>query len=68
MQHEIDHLHGILFIDKMGLLAKRASRGALKGFELEFQRAQEKGEYPTVAEIEKQLREMTAEPVVAERM
>jgi hypothetical protein len=35
---------------------------------LEFQRAQEKGEYPTVAEIEKQLREMTAEPVVAERM
>src|SRR5262249_9708579 len=30
MQHEIDHLHGILFIDKMGAIAKLASRGQVK--------------------------------------
>src|SRR5437763_11384747 len=30
IQHEIDHLDGVLFIDKMGALAKFASRGALQ--------------------------------------
>src|SRR6266478_944923 len=29
-QHEIDHLNGVLFIDKMGLLGRIASRGSLK--------------------------------------
>src|SRR5581483_12285773 len=37
-QHEIDHLHGILFIDKMGPIGKLASRGRLKELEAEFQR------------------------------
>src|SRR5262249_44097310 len=32
-QHEIDHLHGRLFIDVMGPLGKLASRTALKEFE-----------------------------------
>jgi peptide deformylase len=56
-QHELDHLHGILFIDKMGPLAKLASRGTLKEFEREFRKAQERGEYPSDAEIEKRLKE-----------
>src|SRR5205823_11352797 len=30
VQHEVDHLHGVLFIDKMGPIAKLASRGTLK--------------------------------------
>src|SRR5262249_34541838 len=29
-QHEIDHLNGILFIDKMGILARLSARGSVK--------------------------------------
>jgi peptide deformylase len=54
-QHEIDHLNGVLFIDKMGLLAKIASRGSLRSFEYEFKKAQERGEIPPETDIEKLL-------------
>jgi peptide deformylase len=46
IQHEVDHLNGVLFIDKMGLIARRASRSALKEFERKFRRAIERGELP----------------------
>ncbi len=52
-QHEVDHLDGILFIDKMGTIAKLSSRGKLKEFEQDFQRGQEKGEIPSMAELER---------------
>jgi len=54
-QHEIDHLNGVLFIDKMGLLGKFASRGSLKSFEHDFKSAQERGEIPAEADIEQLL-------------
>ncbi len=54
-QHEIDHLHGILFIDSMGPIARLSSRSAVKNFEREFRRAQERGEVPPDLEIEKLL-------------
>jgi peptide deformylase len=54
-QHEIDHLNGVLFIDKMGILAKLAAKGSVRSFEKEFRRAQEKGDIPANAEIEKYL-------------
>lgn len=57
-QHEIDHLQGILFIDKIGTIAKLSSRGQLREFESQFARAQERGEYPPTAEIERQLDEL----------
>jgi peptide deformylase len=57
LQHEIDHLHGELYIDKMGPLGKLSARGSLREFEREFRKAQEKGEYPSDAEIEKRLKE-----------
>jgi peptide deformylase len=56
-QHEVDHLDGILFIDKMGTIARLASRNALKEFEQDFQRAQDKGEIPSTAELERILKE-----------
>ncbi len=56
-QHEVDHLDGILFIDKMGTIARLASRNALKEFEQDYQRGQEKGEIPPTAEIERLLKE-----------
>jgi peptide deformylase len=54
-QHEIDHLNGVLFIDKMGLLGKFASRTAIKDFEEEFRYAQERGEIPPETDIEQLL-------------
>jgi peptide deformylase len=56
-QHEVDHLDGILYIDKMGTIARLASRTALKKFEQDFLRACEKGEIPSTVELERLLRE-----------
>ena len=55
-QHEIDHLNGVTFIEKMGPIARLASRGAIKEFEIEFKKAQERGDIPPNAEIEKLLK------------
>ena len=54
-QHEVDHLHGTLFIDKLGPIARLASRGPIKDFEREFRRAQERGDVPPDADIAKLL-------------
>jgi peptide deformylase len=54
-QHELDHLNGVLFIDKMGILARLAARSSVKSFESEFKRMQERGEIPANVEIEKLL-------------
>jgi peptide deformylase len=52
-QHEIDHLNGVMFIDKMGPIGRLASRGSLKAFEHEFREAQKRGEIPPDAELDK---------------
>jgi peptide deformylase len=57
-QHEVDHLHGVLYIDKMGPLGKLSARGALREFERKHKKAQERGEIPPDAEIERQLRNL----------
>jgi peptide deformylase len=57
-QHEIDHLHGRLFIDVMGALGKLASRQALKDFEREYRQAQKRGEIESDEEIRRQLKEL----------
>jgi peptide deformylase len=49
-QHEIDHLDGILFIDKMGMLGRLNSKKALQEFIDDFNKAKEKGDLP--AELE----------------
>lgn len=59
-QHEVDHLHGILFIDKLGPIGKLAARGPLREFEYLYKRAQNRGEIPPDADIEKQLLELEA--------
>jgi peptide deformylase len=60
-QHEIDHLNGVLFIDKMGAIAKLTSRTAVKKFERVFRQAQERGEIPPDLEIEKLLAAIESE-------
>jgi peptide deformylase len=59
-QHEIDHLDGILYIDKMGPLGKLSARGMLQEFERKYRRAQEKKEIPGDVEIERILKELEA--------
>lgn len=59
VQHETDHLHGRLFIDYFGPLAKLDSRGRLAWFEREFKKAQEKKELPPTKEILRQLRALS---------
>jgi peptide deformylase len=55
-QHEVDHLDGRLFIDKIGPIARMTSRAEIRKFEKEFKRLQERGEIPADAEIERQLK------------
>ncbi len=45
-QHEIDHLNGVLFIDKMGPLARLGSKKDLESFIAEFEEAKKKGQIP----------------------
>ena len=58
--HEIDHLDGILFIDKMGPIARLSSRSSLRKFENDFKKAQARGEIPPEAEIKKTLEALAA--------
>jgi peptide deformylase len=55
LQHEIDHLNGILFIDKIGSVAKLSARGAIQEFERDYKKAQERGDIPPDKEIEELL-------------
>ncbi len=57
-QHELDHLDGVLYIDKMGPLAKLGARGSIREFEREFRKLQERGEIPPNAQIEQILNEL----------
>lgn len=61
VQHEVDHLHGVLFIDKMGPIAKLASRATLKEFEREFRKLQERGDVPPDVELEQMLSALGAQ-------
>jgi peptide deformylase len=65
-QHEVDHLHGKLFIDVMGPLGKLASRSQLKEFERLHRRAQERGELPSDEELKRQLENYVPPPPPAE--
>jgi len=50
-QHEIDHLNGVLFVDKMGLVAKIAAKTSVAEMEAEFRKAQAAGQIPRDAEL-----------------
>jgi len=48
----------VLFIDKMGALAKFASRGSLQDLEREYRRAQERGEIASDPQLTQELNEL----------
>ena len=50
-QHEIDHLNGVLFIDKMGPLARMGSKKYLDDYVEEFKEGLKKGTIPPGTEM-----------------
>jgi peptide deformylase len=60
-QHEVDHLHGELFIDKLGPIGKLASRGALRELERVYRKAQAKGDLAPDDDLVRRMRELEAE-------
>lgn len=56
VQHEYDHIEGILFIDRMSEAGRRELEPQLADFESHFRRLQKTGNYPADNEIEKKLR------------
>ena len=56
-QHEVDHLHGRLFIDMMGPIGRMSSKSTLKQFEADYRAAQKKGEIESDDAIRRQLKE-----------
>lgn len=57
VQHETDHLDGVLFPDRMSLTHRMAVADVLEGFELEFHRRVEAGDLPSASDIEARLRQ-----------
>ena len=55
IQHELDHIHGRLFIDKFSTLGRISASKKLKVFETEYREAQQRGEFPSDEEIVRQL-------------
>src|SRR5262245_48474777 len=51
IQHEVDHLDGVLFIDRLSEAAKREVAPRLADFEAQHRRAQELGLTPSDAEL-----------------
>lgn len=61
VQHETDHLDGVMFPDRMTDIARRELQPRLDEFEAAFRHQQEVGETGSDAELERRLREL--EPV-----
>jgi peptide deformylase len=58
IQHETDHLDGVLFTDRMSDSFKREVAPVLSAFEQQFRQQQAQGEFPADDEIRRQLREL----------
>lgn len=58
IQHETDHLDGVLFIDRMKESAREQASGEIEEFEIEFRSQREAGEIPDDEAIMKHLAEI----------
>jgi peptide deformylase len=58
VQHEIDHLDGILFIDRLSETGKMAIQDELDDFEMQFEGQFERGEIPNEETIARRLAEL----------
>ncbi len=58
IQHETDHLDGVLFTDRMSEAGRRELDPMLSDFDALFRRQQEQGKYPPDEEIKQQLQQL----------
>jgi peptide deformylase len=58
LQHETDHLDGVLFIDRLGPAQLAAIREELEDFELDFKSRLEMGELPDARRVAARLEEL----------
>ncbi|MEM1303474.1 MAG: peptide deformylase [Planctomycetota bacterium] len=58
LQHETDHLDGVLFTDKLPPAVKDDVAGALQEFEIDFRSKQQSGEAPSDAAIAERIAEL----------
>ncbi len=58
VQHETDHLNGVLFIDRLGPMARLALKDELEEFEIEFADRRQRGEIPDDERISARLAEL----------
>ena len=60
VQHELDHLDGVLFTDRMKSIALADAQPVLEEFEMEFDRCRQRGEIPPDDQIAQQLQRWEA--------
>jgi peptide deformylase len=65
VQHEYDHIEGVLFLDRLSEAARRELEPRLADFESHFRRQQETGAYPSDDEIQRTLRALEPPPEAA---
>lgn len=58
IQHEIDHLDGVLFTDRMSESGQREVAATLADFDAQFRRQQELGVYPSDEALREELRKL----------
>ena len=58
VQHETDHLHGVLFTDRLSVTHQAAVRESLEEFEVEFRQKRGQGQIPDDETIAARLAEM----------
>ena len=57
-QHEIDHLNGVVFLERFSPLVKIARGRDVKAFEKRFRDLQKSGVLPADADLQKALRDL----------
>jgi peptide deformylase len=58
VQHEVDHLDGVLFIDRLSLTGGLDVKDVVEEFEIDFSGRRQRGEIPDDAEIARRLAEL----------
>jgi peptide deformylase len=58
VQHETDHLDGVMFTDRMSESGQREVASVLSDFEMHFRRQQQLGKYPSDEQIREELRRL----------
>ncbi|MEN1679350.1 MAG: peptide deformylase [Planctomycetota bacterium] len=60
VQHETDHLDGVMFIDRLTPVARADIEGAIQEFEIDFDSRQQSGEAPSEGDVATRLAELEA--------